>query len=65
MRQVLTLKMIVPENRELWERKSESQEAEGNGVPEGLHICCYKLTAVEQSRLVKRKRVGINNILIQ
>ena len=60
MRQVRTLKTTVPENRELWERKSENQEAEWNGGTEGVNICCYKLTVVEESRLVKRKRVRIN-----
>jgi hypothetical protein len=57
--------MAVPENRELWERKSESQEAERNEDREGVNICCYKLAVVEPSRLVKRKRFWINNTLSQ
>jgi hypothetical protein len=54
MRQVLTLKMTVPENGKLWERKSESQEVERNGGTEKVNICCYRLAVVEQSHLVKR-----------
>jgi len=30
--------MTVPENRELWEGKSENQEAEGNAGTEGVNI---------------------------
>ena len=38
MRQVLMLKMTMPEDREVWERKSESQEAEGNAITKGVNI---------------------------
>jgi hypothetical protein len=65
VRQVLTLKMTVPENGELWERKSESQEVERNGGTEGVNICCYQLAVVEQSHLVKRKQCWISNTLSQ